>query len=134
MQGQIPLPTDSLYKFSALFGLLIVIASFASIMLISKSTNDLLFESNVEYVTLKSMQARSVPQEAQFSALKRKIEVALDDKKFLRNAISVFAAFGFCLLGWGFYKWYVEVQPVQDELARLSLKKLKRELGEDEGA
>ncbi|CAC9601131.1 hypothetical protein [uncultured Gammaproteobacteria bacterium] len=38
------------------------------------------------------------------------------------------------MVGYGFKKWHTEIQPLQDEMARLSLKKLRREVGEDESA
>ena len=32
---------------------------------------------------------------------------------------------------YGFKKWHTEVQPIQDEIARLNLKKLQREIGDE---
>jgi hypothetical protein len=48
--------------------------------------------------------------------------------------LSVIIAAGCFMVWYGFKKWHTEVQPVQDEIARLSLLKLRREVGEDSDA
>ncbi len=53
MDSRIPLPTDNIFKLYALFGLLLLIFSIASALYVNKSTNDLIFETAVNYETLK---------------------------------------------------------------------------------
>lgn len=53
MENKIPLPTDSIYKFYALFGLLLFIFSIGSTIYVSRSTNELVFTSAIEFETLK---------------------------------------------------------------------------------
>ncbi len=69
MENRIPLPTDNIFKFYAMFGLLLVIFGIGSILFVSRSTNDLVFEVAVEYETLKADPVRSVSQEARFQVL-----------------------------------------------------------------
>lgn len=60
MESRVPLPTDNIFKFYALFGLLLTIFSAGSVLYVNKSTNDLAFEIAVEYETLKADPVRSV--------------------------------------------------------------------------
>lgn len=133
MESRIPLPTDNIFKFYALFGLLLIIFGSGSILYVSKTTNDLIFESFVEYELLKADPARTFPQEARFQILKIKREVAKSDKKFLLNVIGGIIGIGICMVVYGFRKWHKEIQPIQDEMARLNLEKLRREVGEENG-
>lgn len=131
MENKIPLPTDNIYKFYALFGLLIIFFGFGSTLYVNKSTNDLLFGSAVELEILKSEENRSSPKEVKLELLIRKIEIAKKDKKFYTASLGIIIAIGIMMVCYGFKKWHTEVQPVQDEIAKLSLQKLKRELGDN---
>ena len=134
MENRIPLPTDNIYKFYALFGLLLAIFGTGATLYVNKSTNDLAFEIAVEYETLKADPVRSVSQEVRFQVLQKKLEIARKDKNVFLYGLSVVIGIGIFMVLYGFKKWHTEVQPIQDQMARLSLKKLKREVGEDEGA
>ncbi|MDN3518065.1 hypothetical protein QWY84_10630 [Aquisalimonas lutea] len=131
MENRVPLPTDNIYKFYALFGLLLIIFSIGAMLYVNKSTNDLAFDVAVEYETLKADPMRSVADEARFTVLERKLEIAGKNKKTFMIFLSVIIAAGSLMVWYGFKKWHTEVQPVQDEIARLNLLKLKREVGED---
>lgn len=134
MENRIPLPTDNIYKFYALFGLLLAIFGTGATLYVNKSTNDLAFEIAVEYETLKADPVRSVSQEVRFQVLQKKLEIARKDKNVFLYGLSVVIGIGIFMVLYGFKKWHTEVQPIQDQMARLSLKKLKREVGEDDGA
>ncbi|MEJ1378147.1 MAG: hypothetical protein RPU32_09290 [Candidatus Sedimenticola sp. (ex Thyasira tokunagai)] len=134
MENRIPLPTDNIYKFYALFGLLLAMFGTGATLYVNKSTNDLVFKIAVEYETLKADPVRSVSQEARFQVLQKKLEIAGKDKNLFLFGLSVVIGVGILMMWYGFKKWHTEVQPIQDEMARLSLKKLKREVGEDESA
>jgi len=134
MDNRIPLPTDNIFKFYALFGLLLVVFGIGSTLYVSKTTNDLVFEVAVEYETLKADPVRSVSQEARFQVLQKKLEIAKTNKNVLLSSLGLVIGVGIIMMGYGFKKWHTEIQPLQDEMARLSLKKLKREVGEDESA
>ena len=134
MESRIPLPTDNIFKFYALFGLLLVIFGIGATLFVNKSTNDLVFEIAVEYETLKVNPVRSVSEETRFNILHRKLEVARKDKKLFLSSLGVVIGIGILMVWYGFKQWHTEVQPIQDEMARLNLKKLRREVGEDENA
>ncbi|WP_416397404.1 hypothetical protein [Allohahella sp. A8] len=132
MESRVPLPTDNIFKFYALFGLLLVIFGIGSTVYVNQATNDLVFNIAVEYETLKADPMRSVSHEANFQVLKRRLEIAKQNNGAFFTGLSVVIAIGIFMMWYGFKKWHTEVQPVQDEMARLSLKRLRRELGEDE--
>ena len=132
MDSRIPLPTDNIFKLYALFGLLLLIFSIASALYVNKSTNDLIFETAVNYETLKEAKKRSASQEVHFKLLQKKLEIADSNKSFFIFCLAFIAVLGSLMMWYGFKKWHTEVQPIQDEIARLNLKRLRREAGEDE--
>ncbi len=132
MENRIPLPTDNIYKFYALFGLLLIIFGIGATLYVNKTTNDLVFETGVEYEILKADPVRTPKQEIRYQLLQRKLEIAGKDKKSFLIGLSFLIGIGVFMVGYGFKKWHLEIQPVQDEIARLNLKKLKQEVGEDE--
>jgi hypothetical protein len=134
MVNHIPLPTDNIYKFYALFGLLLVIFGIGSIIYVSKSMNDLVFEIAVEYQTLKADPVRTASQEARFQILQKRFEMAQNDKTYAVGSLSAVIGIGILMMLYGFQKWHTEVQPIQDEMVRLNLKKLQQEVGEGENA
>lgn len=130
MESRIPLPTDNIYKFYALFGLLLLIFSMGAMVYVSNSTNNLIYESAVDYEVLKADPSRSVAEEARFKLLEKKFEIAAKNKKVFLYFLGVVVTVGAYMMFYGFKKWHTEVQPMQDEMARLALKKLKQDVGE----
>lgn len=130
MDSRIPLPTDNIYKFYALFGLLLIVFSMGAVIYSVNSVNGLVYETGVEYAVLESTPSRSVAQEARFKMLDKRLEVAQKDKEFYASSLSIVMGLGVVMLIYGFWKWHAEVQPIQDEMARLTLKKLKQDVGE----
>ncbi|MBU9579631.1 hypothetical protein KTE26_14450 [Ralstonia mannitolilytica] len=134
MENRIPLPTDNIFKFYALFGLLTLVFSFGSVIYLTKSTNELLFTAVVELETLKALPHPAPVDEVRKQVLQRKIEIASDDKKTLQAGCSILAGLSVLGMVYGFRKWHSEIQPVQDELARLQVRKLQAEVARLESA
>lgn len=135
MESKIPLPTDNIYKFVALFSLVIVVVSFCSIVYANSVANAIVFEHWVEVETLQAQEKRSVEQASRLRALERKIEVAVSDKELFIKLASVFLGLGICGVFFGFRYWHKRIQPLADqmavtqlELARLQLLLLKTDL------
>ncbi|VWX60064.1 conserved hypothetical protein [Burkholderiales bacterium 8X] len=133
---KLPLPTDNIYKFYALFGLLLFIFAAGATVALQRGTNDSVYKL---YVELESIRATSANPTAatekkgepsiREALLERLIEVAKEDKKTLSTYLSVLIAFSILLALAGFYKWHTQIQPIQDEMLRLQLAKLRREEG-----
>lgn len=56
MESKIPLPTDNIFKFYALFGVLILIASIVSVVWINNSTNERIHSLIREYESLPQVE------------------------------------------------------------------------------
>ena len=134
MESRIPLPTDNIFKFYALFGLLLIVFGIGASLYVNQYTNDLVFKIAVEYETLKADPVRSIPDETRFQVLKRKMQIAKQNKDVFLYSLGAVIALGFLMVFYGFRKWHTEIQPIQDEMARLNLKKLRQDVGEDESA
>ena len=134
MESRIPLPTDNVYKFYSLFGILLIIFSLGSTVYVSSSTNELILDTAIEYHSLENDPARTSLEEAQYLVLKKKIDIAKSNKFFYMYFLGGVLGMGIILAWYGFKKWHREIQPVQDEIAKLTLLKLKKELGIDEDA
>jgi hypothetical protein len=128
MENKIPLPTDSIYKFYALFGLLLFIFSLGATIYVSHSTNDLVFSSAIEYEILKAIEKPTATEIAKRQGIEKRVEIALADKKFFLYALGVLSGFGMLAMIYGFTKWHRDIQPIQDETAKLQLEKLKLEV------
>lgn len=140
MQNNIPVPTDNIFKFYALFGLLLFVFSCGSLLYVNHSTNDALMGGIIELEALKQIEKPSRVESAKIIVLEKKIEITQNNKGFYVNGIGVLAGFAMIAMGYGFFKWHTEVQPVLDEtakvqieIAKMQLKQLRRGLGiEDE--
>ncbi|HHG3339870.1 hypothetical protein [Vibrio parahaemolyticus] len=131
MESRVPLPTDNIYKFYALFGLLLLIFSVSSLVYVNHSTNTLAFDIAVEYTTLAADPVRSVSEEARFQVLDNKLKIAKTNKTIFLSSLGVFAAVGLLMIWYGFRTWHLVVQPLQDELLKLNIEKLKQDLVKD---
>jgi hypothetical protein len=135
MESKIPLPTDNIYKFVALFSLVLLIFSVGAIIVATSSANAVVFEHWVEVETLQAQEKLSVEQTSRLKALEKKIEVTVSDKKTFSQLSSAGIAFGLIGIFFGFGYWHKKIQPLADqmavtqlELARLQLLSLKADL------
>lgn len=135
MQNNIPVPTDNIFKFYALFGLLLFVFSCGSLLYVNNATNSLVISLFPEFIGLKQIEKPSRADSAKIELIERRLEVTKSDKDFYLKAISVLAALGVITMSYGFFKWHVELQPVLDETAKVQLEiaklqfaQLRREL------
>lgn len=128
MENKIPLPTDSIYKFYALLGLLLFIFCLGSTIYVSRSTNDLIFTTYIELETLKTVDKPTPVEIAKREGIERRVEIAVADKESALRGIGFVCAIGLFMMGYGFLKWHRDIQPIQDETARLQLEKLRHEV------
>jgi len=128
MESRIPLPTDNIYKFYALFGLLVFIFSIGGVIAVQRSTNDFMYKSLIDLEAVKSLEKPTAADTIKKQLLERLIDVAKSDKDYFNNSLSGLAAVGFFLMGFGFFKWHREIQPLQDEMLSLQVAKLRREV------
>lgn len=128
MNSRIPLPTDNIYKFYALFGMLLLVFAIGSVTFVTKSTNEFMA---IAYVDLEDLRTRDIlkpREEMRRKILERQIEVAEKDKRFFFWSAMALAAFGSLAMLIGFTRWHSRIQPVLDEIAELQLAKLRHEV------
>jgi hypothetical protein len=133
MDSKIPLPTDNVYKFYALFGLVLLVFGLASTLYLTKSTNEFMATAYVDLEDLKSQTVLTPRDAARKRLLERQVEVATKDKELLLSGAAVVAAIGTLAMCLGFARWQFKIQPVQDEVAELQLAKLRQEAGLKDG-
>lgn len=134
MQNQVPLPTDNIFKFYALFGLLLIIFSFGSLLYVTRSSNEVVFSAVPELEGLKQIVKPTPAEVVRITLLEKKLEITKSDKNTFVNSLGVIAGIGVVLMVCGFIKWHTGLQQVLDrtakvqlEIAELQLAKLRRE-------
>lgn len=130
MENKIPLPTDNIYKFYALFGLLLFIFSAGSLIYVEQTANEFIFQEHAAYVAIQQIANPSAEDLAKKKDLETRLNLMLSDRKFFNVALEFFCAASIFLGSYGFRKWHKEIQPVQDEIAQLQLRKLRIEVGQ----
>ncbi|GAA0685412.1 hypothetical protein GCM10009104_08740 [Marinobacterium maritimum] len=131
MENRIPLPTDSLYKFCALFGTLIVIFSFGALLYVNKAKNDLVFSSVVRLGELQDIQSQRDLKAAEIAdkkSIERMLEIAGQDHDTHVFLIALGIVVGTIVGLFGYLRWYHKLQRYQDEMMKLEYYKLRREV------
>lgn len=126
MDPKIPLPTDNIYKFLALFGLIVMISSMSLLIYITRSTNELVWENANAIFDLD----KSNPpyKEERAKLLTKEIEIAVTDRDAGKWGLAIVFALGFYASLFGFWRWYKDIQPTHDEILALQRDKLRAEL------
>ncbi|SUC62927.1 hypothetical protein [Pseudomonas aeruginosa] len=94
MENKIPLPTDSLYKFVALFSMTILIGAFYLTFYAGESSNAVVYENWSELASLQSLEKPNAEQAARKEMLERKIEIAVENRKTLVKLAAFLAGVG----------------------------------------
>lgn len=139
MESKIPLPTDNIYKFYALFSLFLFIFSVGALLYNSQATNQIIFKTVVEVSALKEQDKPSDSVRTRIEALERQMEIAVSDRDLFRWVLAGLSGFSFWGGVYGFFCWHRRIQPIADqmsvaqlELAKLQAAKLRAELGDAE--
>jgi hypothetical protein len=139
MESRIPVPTDNIFKFYALFSLLVFVFSIGAVLYSNNAANRLVFSAVVEIETLKQDPVPSASQKMRIAALERQLDLSQSDRNFYTIALSFLVTFSIVGMFYGFKKWHMEVQPVIDEsariqleIAKLQLEKMRAEVGKSD--
>ena len=135
MENKIPVPTDNIFKFYALFGLTLVVFAFGATLYNHNAANALILATAGEIDALKHIESPTRSELVRLALLERQKEIAISDRKFFQWPLGAILAAGGYLLWYGYSKWQKLVQPRLDEMSRtelaiakLQLEKLRREL------
>ena len=125
----IPAPTDNIFKFYAIFGLTLIIATIVGALQLSEKTNRLIYEYAVElYSTEQKTPTDS--EERYKNLLNKLIVIAIKDRTTISVTLGLTGAIGIFFAFYGFRKWHIEIQPKHDELLTLQIKTLRKEIKE----
>ena len=128
MQSKIALPTDNIYKFYAMFGLLILLTSGVMFFMRHEYYNSMAFERYIPLETLKAKNTQTKEEKAQLYLLEQKAIIAKSDEKLELSIYLFFFLFGICLTIYGFHHWQTKIQPKQDKLLDLQIQKIEDEI------
>lgn len=126
MQPSIPVPTDNLYKFMALFGLVLVVSSLFGMVLTGRSANAQIFDAARDYAQVDP--ELSPAKKAYADSLVKKASIAAEDRDVLIMALIIPLTVGMLLSYSGFARWK-QIQPLHDELLRLQVERARKEAG-----
>ncbi len=128
MQSKVPLPTDNIFKFYALFGLILFIATAFMFVQNHQSYNDKAFDRYIELQAFASIESLTKEQEAKKYILESQKDIDASDKKLFLNIIAIFFIISVALMFYGFMNWHNKIQPLQDEISKRNLEKLNYEI------
>lgn len=128
MESRIPIPTDNIYKFYALFSLVLLVFCAGALIYLNSSTNEANLEYLIEIETLKSVDNMSSLEELKLEVLNRLYDVSNSNKEYFLKILSVLMAISLFGISIGFWRWHTVIQPRQDELFDIKLKIEKYQL------
>lgn len=127
MQPNVPIPTDNLYKFQALFGLVLIVTSITLAVFVQARS-----ASQIEAAVSKRDEVVA-SQDSLIQDVHRAIERSNDKIDSIRNErtrysrlLWVLAALGGAISANGFRRW-AKIQPLHDELLELQVAKARKE-------
>lgn len=128
MQSRIPIPTDNIFKFYALLGLLILLTTGIMFFMRHEQYNTMAFERYIPTETLRAKKSLTEDEALELFILEEKSKVAKSNKDFeLGLYLFSFLFFGGGFTVYGFYHWHTKIQPRQDRLLELQIEKSEAE-------
>lgn len=92
MDSKFPLPTDNIYKFMALFGLVIMITSVSLLIYTQTKANQAVWGNAI---AIYDLEAGGDPRkDDKIKILNRQLEIAASDMKTFKWGLSIARAFG----------------------------------------
>ncbi|MBR9882296.1 MAG: hypothetical protein GYB21_00960 [Oceanospirillales bacterium] len=126
MEPKLPIPTDSLYKFGALFGLALTIASMAFFVVNVNTANDRINQYREAIFEIDNSDDQN--KSLRIMAYQNQIEAAKSDHRLYAKVLSGMMGVGAGFACIGFFIWAYQVQPIQLEMLRLEKQKLALEV------
>lgn len=128
MNTRVPIPTDNIYKFYALFGLALLFACIIAFVSTYNTHLDRTFDVHEELEILKKLKKPTGEQQVRIEILERKAEIDPENKKFYMSIINGGVGISIVIISFGFFMWQFKVQPKQDELIKKQLEKIDLEI------
>lgn len=121
MEGKIPVPTDNIFKFYALFSLLLFVFSTGASIYVTRWSNDEILKVAPELIRLEQM-ARPSPSDGENKKLlAKKVKVTVSDRETFTWLLTGLTGLSVLGMLYGFTQWHKVVQPKQDRLLDLQI-------------
>jgi hypothetical protein len=128
MNPSLPIPTDNIYKFVCLFGLVLVISSIYAYVATYTTSLDRKIKYLEVVIPLEAKSQRSKSEEDLLALNRKLVEVTQSNQKSATKMTSAVLGAGLALSLIGAVKWYVKIQIRDDKLAQLQIEKLQAEI------
>ena len=128
MNPSLPIPTDNIYKFVCLFGLVLVISSIYAYVATYTASLDRKIKYFEVVIPLEAKSPRSKSEDDLLALNRKLVEVTQSNQKSATRMISAVLGAGLALSLIGAVKWYVKIQVRDDKLAQLQIDKLQAEI------
>ena len=122
MENRIPIPTDNIYKFYALFSLVLLIFSIGSIIYSGRTSNAEVSQLAPELIRLGHLKNPTSMDKEMKLVLEKRLQVVKVDRQiyfFLLIALTFISTVG---MVFGFDRWHKVLQPKQDRLLDLQIR------------
>jgi len=126
MESKFPIPTDNIFKFMALFGLVVMVTSMSLMIYENSSTNQTVLSRAIAIYDLEA--SEDAHKEEKSALLLKEIEVAAGNGKIFRWSLAFMFAIGLYVSIDGFRRWYSVIQPIHDDILDLQKQKLELEV------
>lgn len=128
MTPSLPVPTDNIYKFACLFGLVLFVSAFFGFIASYTSALD----SKIKYagivIPLAQKANRTETDEQMLAMHKKLLDLTKTNERTSYVVVTVVATIGLLLSVWGAERWYGQIQARDDKLAELQIEKLEAEI------
>jgi len=128
MNNRVPIPTDNIYKFYALFGLALFVTGMFAFLSAYNSHRDMTYEIYQEQEILKKIENPTNEQTIRLEVLDSRSETGSSNKEFYMKVVAIMFVASICLMFYGFAAWHFKVQPLQDKLREKDLEKIELEI------
>ena len=128
MESRIPIATDNIYKFYALFGLFVFISSFVTFTYVYTYYYELSYKNAMELEVLNAKTDLSQEENIRKKILEARMKIDVSNKYAYTAILCAVGALGVLGIIYGFTQWHSKVQPKQDMLLDLQIEKLKHEI------
>lgn len=130
MDSRLSIPTDNIFKFYALSGLVFCLGALTLFVF----TYNLHYEKTVylslELAKLDIAKLDNAYVEKQREIIKTQLEIGIANKEFYMAVISFLFSLGIVVMSFGFARWHYKVQPQLDRLVALEIEMKEKELSE----
>lgn len=128
MQPSLPIPTDNIYKFACLFGLVLIVSAIFAFVTSYSSSLDRKVKHMEVMIPLEAKTERTKAEDDLLALHKRLIEVTKSNEETTIWPIAAVMVLGLSLSWYGAKKWHQVIQTRDDRLADLQLRKLEAEV------